>query len=169
MRRLFRRRGAGPDDDWEFELPVSMIDVVFLLLVFFMCAARFRSPEMILKTQLPKDGPRKGPVRNFDVSEILIKIFWADTAGMPVPGPTPGGEVAIVAGRTRCEDLNDLARRLAVLAERHPDMPVVIDARKRVPFRYVLGAVDACKRACVGKVRLRAPAVDDSGDDWWQL
>ena len=40
------RRAIEEEED--FELPVSMIDVVFLLLIFFMCASKFKTLEQKL-------------------------------------------------------------------------------------------------------------------------
>ena len=56
MRRILaklRRDGDPP----EAELPLSMIDVTFLLLVFFMCSMQFKTIEQRLDADLPKDGP----------------------------------------------------------------------------------------------------------------
>ena len=43
------------DEEYEFELPLSFVDVVFLLLIFFLCATNFRTVEKKLDANLPKD------------------------------------------------------------------------------------------------------------------
>ena len=47
----------------ERELPISTIDIVFLLLIFFMCSMQFRSVERKLDSELPKtEGPHPRPM-----------------------------------------------------------------------------------------------------------
>ncbi len=76
-----------------------------------------------------------------------------------------GGGVRITLNRIYCADLNVLARKLFELREGGGlDLVAVIDARKNVPFRWVFGALDACKRAKVKDVRFQAPPV---GDECW--
>ena len=170
MCRFLKQAGPSYDDEWEFELPVSMIDIVFLLLIFFMCTARFRSDEHALASNLPRDGERD--FKRVDVeppTEIVVKIFWESASGEVVPGPAPGARVVMLVCGGRCADPNELARTLLSLGGRHRRTPVVIDARKRVPFAWVLGTVDACARAGVGNVRFRSPARTELGSEWWQL
>lgn len=157
------------DDEWEFELPVSMIDIVFLLLIFFMCATQFRADERALASELPNGIQPHGPPPPPSPVELRVKIFWEDPSGDAVAHPSPGARVVILAGRRRCADPNELTRVLSSLAERHESVPVVIDARKRVPFAWVLGAVDACSRANIRDVRFCAPARTDGGSEWWHL
>ncbi len=66
-------------------------------------------------------------------------------------------------------NLNELARTLRDLVARN-SMPVVLDARASVPFRFVIGALDACARAKVEDVKFQSPpAPDGGGDDWWWM
>ncbi len=183
------------EEEYEFELPVSFVDVVFLLLIFFMCAANFRTKEKKLDAHLPKDeGQNAVPVEKFEVpEEIRLKMYWANnnpTRQWPfgqcihspytpfpdnwphliVPLSTAGAHIVIQVGRVQCVDLNDLFRKIRDVTERQPDTPVVIDARQAVPFKWVLGAVDACARAKVKSVKFQAAAVQEGGgDDWWHM
>ena len=75
-----------------------------------------------------------------------------------------GGAVSIALNRVPRADLNELAATLAALVEGDPGLVAVIDARKNVPFMWVFGALDACKRAKVKDVRFQAPPADD---EWW--
>ena len=170
MRGVLRQATPSYDEEWEFELPVSMIDVVFLLLIFFMCSTRFRSEDRVLASDLPRGkGPRVGEHEPEPPVELCVKIFWESASGEAVGDPAPGGRVAITMGGRRCADPNELARVLSSLSARHERTPVVIDARKRVPFAWVLGAVDACARAGIENVRFRAPARTEVGPEWWHL
>ncbi len=62
--------------EYVFELPISMIDVVFLLLIFFIVATRFRTPEHRLDANLPKDeGLMAKPKEIEKPEEIRIKMW----------------------------------------------------------------------------------------------
>ena len=182
MSRKFARQMR--EEEWEFELPISMIDVVFLLLIFFMCASKFRSIEKRLDADLPKDeGQNPIPKKVEPPSEIRVQIFWENSAGQVISSPIFGDPSDIVRGqplsvagariRLQCNrvtirDLNELARTLGDLTSRNPSMPVIIDARQKVPFKWVIGAIDACARAEVRNVKFQAPPVEGGGgDDWW--
>jgi len=141
------------DDPVPFEVPTSMIDVVFLLLIFFMCVSTFVRPEHRLDV-----GLTGGP-------------------GPPPPPPPPpsvvvrirmDGERALITAQDyACRDLNDLAARLGRLSRAVPDVQVVVDGRSNVPFQYVIGAMDACGRARITNVSLMEPVAGAGGSDYW--
>ena len=133
----------SPDEPAEFEIPTSMIDVVFLLLIFFMCATSFRALEQ------------------------RIEVPTVD--GVPDIGPPPPPELDRVMVRIRMNgERNDLARKLCQLSRNLPELGVLIDSRQDVPFLYVLGAVDACARARLTDVSFMAPpAPGGGGSDFW--
>ncbi len=189
LRRLMHGRdgdggGAGGE---RIELPISMIDVVFLLLIFFMCSMQFRPVEQKLEAELPKD---EGPERVEDIvvppAEVRVKICWANgrsevihspSAAYPDPWPgakvplsTAGAHVEVRVNDLRVPDLNALARILRDIGAQSPDMAVVLDARQAVPFRWVIGAMDAGKRARMMNGKFQAPPVEGAGGaDWWWM
>lgn len=172
--------------DGECELPLSMIDVTFLLLIFFMCSMNFKSVERALGAELPKhEGPGKGPPPPPDIP-VRVKIHWANARGQVIHSPQAaypeifdgarrplslaGAHVVMKVGRLGVRDLNELARTLGDLASRTSDISVVIDARQAVPFKWVMGALDACARAKVKKVKFQSPPKPGGGgSDWWWL
>jgi len=125
-------------------------------------------------------------------TEIRIKIYWANSQGqviysnkMTFPPDWPGVRVPLSLAGAHIEikvnklpirktpegvpDLNELARILRDLNARSP-MPVIIDARAAVPFRFVLRAIASCLRAGVRTPKFQAPPPPDAGgDDWWWL
>jgi biopolymer transport protein ExbD len=172
------------DEDWEFEVPTSFIDCVFLLLIFFILTAKFKTMERKLDADLPKnEGQNPIPKKVEQPNEIRVKIAWKNSAGQVISSPkygdpndvvrgaslsVSGAHISILANKMPCADLNDLARKLADLGARNPGMPVVIDARQKVPFKWVLGTLDACARAQISNVKFQAPPVEGGGgDDWW--
>ena len=173
-------------DAGEPELPLSMIDVTFLLLIFFMCSMNFKSVERVLGTELPKnEGPGIGEPPPPKIP-VRVKIHWANARGQVIHSPgsayperfdgvrrhvsLAGAHVMVKVGPMGVRDLNELARTLANLASRQSDIAVVIDARQAVPFKWVIGALDACARAEVKNVKFQSPpAPGGGGSDWWWL
>ena len=172
------------DEEWEFEIPTSFIDCVFLLLIFFLLTAKFKTMERKLDADLPKnEGQNPIPKKVEQPNEIRVKICWKNSQGQIISSPkygdpndvvhgaslsVAGAHISILANKMPCSDLNDLARKLADLGARNPGMPVVIDARQKIPFKWVLGTLDACARAKVTNVKFQAPPVEGGGgDDWW--
>jgi len=181
------------NEDPEVELPLSMIDVTFLLLIFFMCSMNFKTIEQKLDADLPKnEGQNPIPKKVEQPTEIRVKIYWANSQGqviynnkMPFPADWPGvrvplsisgAHIAMKVNKLQIQtskgggpNLNELARTLKDLVARN-EMPVVIDSRASVPFRFVIGALDACARAQVRDVKFQSPpAPDGGGDDWWWM
>lgn len=138
--------------DWK--LPTSMIDVVFLLLIFFMCASKFRVLEQRLDAFLPKDkGPRNIQQTVKQLDEVVIHVT-AQGAGLEIPKFQIRGWIT--------HNANELAGHLGQLKS-VGDMPVVIDGRPLCPFKYVMMALDACARARLTKVEFRAPPAPGGG------
>jgi biopolymer transport protein ExbD len=159
------------DEEWEFEVPTSFIDCVFLLLIFFILTAKFKTMERALAANLPKDGQNREDRAIEPINELRVKIFWQDAAGRVVRGPSQAdghAQIMIKANDVPCAGLNDLARKLADVSSRDDSLKIVIDARSQVPYRYVLGAVDACARAELANVVFQSPPVlGGGGSDWW--
>jgi len=181
LAKLRRDSNAGKP-----ELPLSMIDVTFLLLVFFMCSMNFKSVERALGAELPKNEGVIGPPPLIHVIPVRVKIYWANSRGQVIHSPAlaypedfdgsrrgiglAGAHVVLQVESLIVRDLNELARTLADLASRQSDISVVIDARRAVPFKWVIGALDACARARIDKVKFQSPPAPGSGgDDWWRL
>jgi len=155
---MIRRRRRRKIQDPDYELPLSMIDVIFLLLIFFMVCAKFKLFEKRLDANLPKDeGQQPQPKKVVPPDEIRIKIW------MPSEG-----KINITVDEYACQDINALARKLAAFRAGDPNQAVIIDSRQRVPFKWVLAALDACQRAKMQKVKFQAPPVKGGGgSDWW--
>jgi biopolymer transport protein ExbD len=117
-----------------------MIDVVFLLLIFFMCTLKFKTLENKLATYLPTD---KGLNTHFEelepVEKIRIKLSLRGEQclcyinGRPV-GVLPGAEKAAF----------DQIKRLKMASEKSP---AEIDPDPRVAHKFVVSIIDECLRA----------------------
>jgi biopolymer transport protein ExbD len=136
----------------EWSLPTSMMDVVFLLLIFFLCATQFRQLEQRLDAFLPKD---KGP-QSVATTVKQLDDTALEASNLEIP------EFRIREFKTT--NPNDLYGHLAQLKQ-VGDMPVVIDGRPLTPFRHVMTALDCCARAGLTKVEFRPPPAKDGGGD----
>ncbi len=126
----------------------SMIDVVFLLLVFFVCASIGQIREATLATELPAGGI---------------------SAGAPSDEPTPldtvwlklrehrGITVAELNGRDY-SDVGALLDTLRTLARLDTSIPVVLDIAPDVPLGDVIRVYDACRAAEFQSIRFAADA-----------
>ena len=62
------------EEECELEM-TSMIDVTFLLLIFFMCTLKFKTLEGKLAAYLPKDvGVNTSEAEEIEKVEVLIKV-----------------------------------------------------------------------------------------------
>mgnify|MGYP000601511362 CR=1 FL=1 len=148
-------RKRVPEDEPQEDLPMTpMIDVIFQLVIFFMCAAHFKQIEGKLQSYLPKDkGLNPIPVLDPELREIRIilrmqqnnmvsahveKRHIADFPGDPkkLRGIAPEWD-ALGA------EVGSLYRPSAAT---NKPIPVKIDADGKVPFQYVVSSLDACLR-----------------------
>lgn len=107
-----------------------LIDVVFLLLIFFLVATRFAQEDRELDVPLP-DASEAKPL-TVAPKEVFINI---DQQGHFYVG---GQEV----------DAQELEAILVRAATNNPlNQSVIIRADKRVPFDFVVQAINLCKKA----------------------
>ncbi len=107
----------------------SMIDVVFLLLIFFLVTSNFAQQERELPSALQTDG---GGVRSTDLQPQIIEIRMLDGSPMYVIGD--------LAVRTR-EDLQSVLEQL-------PKEPgVAVRSASDAPIAAVAAALQAARDA----------------------
>lgn len=112
----------------------SMIDVVFLLIVFFMCAAKFSDEQRDIDLRLPE-------------------VAKADAAN----SAPKSRQVAVYAGGRISLDREDvtleqLTTKLATAKAEHPGTSVVILGDAGCEFQHVAQALAACKEAGVSQL-----------------
>jgi biopolymer transport protein ExbD len=126
-------RGKLRTDPVGFQL-APMIDVVFLLLCFFMTSQIFAQWETEVSITLPtaKTGelPRRLP------GEIIINIRADGTTVI----------------NTRVLDEAALGDTLRRLAEAFPGQPVLIRADKTTPYEHVIRVLDLCRQADIWNI-----------------
>jgi len=131
--------------EYDWELPTSFIDVVFLLLLYYTLTMKFHTLEQRLEVWLPHGGGGPPPIE----MEVAIKVGAA-------PGAPQTPTFRVMDWQTT--DANALAGQMQRLAQSGRDRyQVVIDGEQGCPFKHVMSALDACARAGFTKVDFRPP------------
>lgn len=122
-----------------------MIDVIFLLLIFFVCTANFQRPEQLLATDLSLPGNATTPsVRKPPTLDVAIIRITYDRR--------PFYTVA----ENRCETLERLREVLLVLSEAKNDLPIIIDPEGNVPMGAMIAVYDTCRDVGLTKIQFTA-------------
>lgn len=146
----------------------SMIDVVFLLLIFFLIASRFKQVEQRLDTFLP-DGPC--PPTTEVLKPLPVTIFVKDDhllrQSADIDTRSQRKATYYLASRD-ANPMSDMAQAYPVLrqlAQANADQEVLIapydervDCDQRVPFYNIVRVVDVCKEAGISTISFQAPA-----------
>lgn len=135
----------------------SMIDVTFLLLVYFMVATEFKLGEEVYRLDLPERGASSAQMDPFDLDEEPLRIrvestFVAYRIALEGPYRQPG----------TFEELYDfLAQRRITDAGPGglfaPDHPIIIEPTRTTTWQHTLDTFNAAARARYTNVTLAAP------------
>ena len=122
-----------------------MIDVVFLLLIFFVWTASFQIVEQILPSQMSSqlgDKPAEltEPPPEADFDNVVIKIGWNGT------------EPSWQLNEQDLASVDQLQENLTAISALKPDAPVILDPAGTVPLGYVIEAFDLSKLSGFEKV-----------------
>ncbi len=127
-----------------------MIDVVFLLLVFFVWTSSFQTPEFDLPSSLaeaPGGGSELNPedtqqIEAFD--EIVVKLIEKNSV------------TVIQLNGKDVSDTTALRTQLAEIVSLGVQPPVIIDPADRVTMNHAIAAYDAARDAGVDRVLFAA-------------
>lgn len=126
-----------------------MIDVVFLLLVFFVWTASFHIVEHLLPSSVSavrgteaSDPATPPPEKDFD--DVVIRIHWLDTR----PGWRVNEEPMVT--------LDEVRASLAGIAVVKPDAPVILHPDEDVPLGHVIDVYDVTRLEGFEKVQFAA-------------
>ncbi len=123
----------------ELNLP-AMVDVILLLLIFFMCTRSFNDPEKSIKSQLLQKGVTlSNEIDDIEPIEITLR-------------KTHSGVMLDCDGKkySSFKSLSSTLRKLRNIV----DAKVIIKSESQVPFRYVVETLDRCKAAEFSNVGL---------------
>jgi len=132
----------------EFSVQMTpMIDVVFLLLIFFVCTASFQIPESVLPSPLSLDGASAdapSDVVEPELERVVIEIVQREDAGM-----------IRINGR-ECASLDAMSELLVALVEIDASLPVILDIGGNVPVGTAIDVYDRCRLAGFRKIQFAA-------------
>jgi len=118
----------------------SMLDVIFLLLCFFVTVSVFSQWENEISIRLPEATTAEQPERL--PGEIILNL--AVDGSVSVNGVTLS--------------LDDLKSRLQRVSKFYPGQPVIIRADRAVSYEKLIAVVDTCRAADVWNFSLATDA-----------
>lgn len=134
------------------EVMTPMIDVVFLLLIFFVVAAAGQVRESVLPTEMTAAG-------SVESAEPVDRDPWIVEVWLALRTDESGRTVVDMNGR-RFDDVASLSEPLTALAELTPENPVILDIGPHVPMRDVIAVYDLCRAVGFESVNFAAEAAD---------
>ena len=121
----------------------SLMDVIFLLLCFFVTTSVFSQWETEISISLPTAKSATVPGRM--PGEIILNLAKDGTVS--------------VNGQTLT--LAEVTERLTRIAKLYPGQPVVIRADKETAYESLVGVIDACRTADVWNFSLATKDEED--------
>lgn len=111
-----------------------MIDIVFLLLIFFLVTWQFSRSEQDSKVKVPTSS--QGKEENRAKSEIVVNI-------------RQGGEL-IVNGEVLTDE--QLLGKLRAIAEIYENQPVRLRGDGEITYQTLMGVIDICQKAGIWNI-----------------
>lgn len=144
-------------EEYKMEM-TPMIDVVFLLLIFFLCTIKFKTLEGKLAAYLPKDvGVNQGQADPVEKVEVKVRVLRQGEKRDPNDQRKPwsgegrfeyvGREVAYSIGPRRVEDLEALESHLERLHRADPERKATIAPLSGTVYGDVVPVLDMAIQA----------------------
>ena len=129
------------DEDDDFSIPIMpLVDIVFLLLVFFLVATTFLEEEKDLLVRLPEST--EGIGREVHSRPATINIREDGT-------PSWGGKTVSLA---------ELEGKLKSWAKDHPNIGVVLRGDRKAHHEAIVKVLGLCRRSGVRRVSIAVAA-----------
>jgi biopolymer transport protein ExbD len=126
-------------EDMELKM-TPLLDVIFQLIIFLMCALHFRSLTTKLETVLPLEQGIGIPLKAPEEETIQVKITLIHNKhNLMAPSLNIDGRP--VSG------YDELARHLNGLRQANPAISVIIESQEQIPAQCIIDAVNACNKA----------------------
>jgi biopolymer transport protein ExbD len=122
-----------------------MIDVVFLLIIFFMVASRFGDLEQNIELELPEVAST--PSERIPPKPQTVSVF-AD------------GHVELDGQSLTLEELK---HRLAARRQRDPEISVVVRGDASCEFQHIAATMGACRNAGISELGISVRIATSSG------
>ena len=111
-----------------------MIDILLLLLSFFIISYQFSKSETELKVSVPT--AQEGTEHDRPRGEIIINVL-------------PDGEIRVEGASV---DLIQLHEKLAAIAKQFENQPVRIRGDGKVPYQRIVEVIDTCQKAGIWNI-----------------
>ena len=134
----------------ELEIKLTpMIDVVFLLLVFFIWNAQLQKVEYVLPSQLSvaagnQEAQPLEPLPEADFDDVVVRIRWLNEQPSWSINDNPVASLA------------ELQERLMIIQEIKRDAPVILHPDKQVPLGHVIDVYDRSRSAGFDRIQFAA-------------
>ncbi len=135
--------GAATDID---SAMTPMIDVVFLLLVFFVWTASFQIIEQVMPSQLSQ-AAGSDPAQATEVPEA------ADFENLIVRIAMNGDSPAWMVNDQPFDNVEAVKQQLRTIAEINTEAPVILYPEQDVPLEHIMNAWDGAKLSGFAKVQ----------------
>jgi biopolymer transport protein ExbD len=156
------------DEEKDPQLEITpMIDVTFLLLIFFMCSIKFKQLEGKLDSYLPKDtGVTATNILEIPDEPIRVQLrVGGGKTKITVNGKTVANLTIPKAPQTTADEqqlktlipLDDLRVQVGTIHRQNPELKCIIDPDERVPNMHVIAALDACLAAGIENINFTIP------------
>ena len=127
-----------------------MIDVVFMLLIFFVWTTSFQVPELMLPSSIISELSGQGSQTEvdpdmLDLERVVVRIGW-------------DGEPRWMVNDGPAETLQDVALRLRAVGSVKSDLPVLVDPVPAVPLGHVINVYDLARLAGFQNVQFATTA-----------
>ena len=136
----FKKRAKSQEPSFQL---APMIDIVFLLLCFFVTTQIFAQWETEIEVKLPT--ARTGKIPRRLPGEIIINVL--DTGDFVV--------------NRRTLDPEGLHRLLEDIVRLFPGQPVLIRADRRTAYEHVVRVLDMCREADIWNISFATSAVEN--------
>jgi biopolymer transport protein ExbD len=117
-----------------------MIDVVFLLMIFFLVSSHLAQQEVQMELDLPRAGSGQRPDKD-DVPRVVVNVL---------PEEQPARRIMVGGRRIQDEELARLIEYESLRRGRQVEVRIRSD--RKVPYHVVEPVLVACARAGVWKV-----------------
>ena len=140
------------DRDHDFGSMTPMIDIVFLLLIFFVVTASSQIRESFLPTDFQSSGAVQSQVIPPEDDSLTVDVWLRLMVGDSESG------LLVDMNGTVYNDLPRLKDQLRTLAELGPENPIILDIDPEVPLGNVVDVYDTCQAAGFDSVSFAADA-----------
>ena len=136
------------DDRRQTDIAMTpMIDVVFQLMIFFICTASFQVAEELLPSTLAVTNGSSMPFPieiDPELERIVVRATYAD------------GRTNWVVNERLCQNLPEVRQLLHAVAEIDRTLPVVLDVAGEVQLGEMIDVYDLCRLEEFNKIQFAA-------------